>query len=200
MVPRAAKEPPTGPAWVHEPKVDGFRLQAVRDDRGVTLYSRNGSDFTSRYPAIAEAVVTLRGGPLTLDGEVVAIGADGRHDFRALMAARSRGGVRVEFHVFDVMVLRGVDLRERPLVERRAKLDALLRKAALPIRLVDQYDDGAALLVAADELRMEGIVSKRKASPYVSGTTRHWLKTKTTSWRLANEKRGELFEKQRVRC
>ena len=93
-------------------------------------------------------------------------------------------------YAFDVLHLDGEDLRRLPLVERRSRLERLLRRARMPcLHLVEAFDDGQALLEVAERHGLEGVVSKRRDAPYRSGECRDWRKIKTQAWREANRER-----------
>jgi bifunctional non-homologous end joining protein LigD len=83
-LPRSAKEPPAGPGWIHEIKHDGFRILARRDDRGVRLFTRNGYDFTTRFPKIVEAVANLGVRSCVIDGEAIVVDEHGPSVFDTL--------------------------------------------------------------------------------------------------------------------
>jgi bifunctional non-homologous end joining protein LigD len=112
-IPRLRASPPTGEGWLHEVKLDGFRVQLHKHSRSAIIYSRNGADFTRRFPAIAAAVLALPVSSCVIDGELVAPGASGEPDFRALLHGRTRGAC---VYAFDLMEWRGRDIREQPLV------------------------------------------------------------------------------------
>src|SRR5262245_16636857 len=120
------KVPPSGAAWCHEVKYDGYRIGCrIRGGR-VTLISRNGHDWTSAYPEIAEAASTLGVREALLDGEVAALQPDGRTSFQALQ--HSGSGVRgsLVYFVFDLLNIDGENLEPRPLAERKARLKTLV--------------------------------------------------------------------------
>jgi bifunctional non-homologous end joining protein LigD len=99
-------------------------------------------------------------------------------------------------YCFDLLELNGRDLREQPLVQRRARLQALLARAKCNlIRFSDSFPDATALLSECSRRGLEGIVAKRKDAPYRSGTRSGWIKVKTSEWRAANQYRAKLFEK-----
>jgi bifunctional non-homologous end joining protein LigD len=108
-----------------------------------------------------------------------------------------RGRARaLRVFAFDVLHRDGRDLRALPLLECRRRLEHLLAKSRVPcLRLVEAFEDGEQLLASADRLRLEGVVSKRKASPYRSGEGRDWRKVKTRTWRVTNRERWRLFER-----
>jgi ATP-dependent DNA ligase len=192
-IPIARESVPTGDAWQHEVKLDGYRFQMVKQGRGVRLYSRNGKDWTDRMPGLAAAFLDLPCRSAVLDGELVFPDQHGVPNFDGIRSADERNLV---FFAFDLLHRDGNDLRALPLVERRRRLVRLVGGADIPcLHLVETFKDGAALLRAAERHGLEGIVSKRKASPYHSGPSRDWVKIKTAGWRAANRERWRLFEK-----
>jgi bifunctional non-homologous end joining protein LigD len=99
-------------------------------------------------------------------------------------------------HPLSFLHLNGEDLRPLPLIERRRRLEQLVRRAKVPcLHLVEASDDGHALLEVAERHRLEGVVSKRRSAPYRSGECRDWRKVKTLAWREANRERWRLFER-----
>jgi bifunctional non-homologous end joining protein LigD len=177
---------PSGDAWVHEEKLDGYRIEAVVVNSGrtpsVRLFSRNAKDWTHRFPDIARALAALPVASAVFDGEVVAAGAAGASAFQALQRSLEEGTAqRLRYHVFDLLQVDGTDLRREPLAERQALLREILRYRAprAPVRLVRRLSprrgDPIALACAAG---LEGVVSKRLDAPYLSGRHRHWLKIK----------------------
>ena len=175
--PSAAPKPPNGPDWLHEIKYDGFRLMAWRDDDRIHLYTRGGFDWVERYPAVASAVGSLKVQSCYIDGEVVVCDEAGKPSFELL---RSRQQDRIAFlYAFDLLALDGQDLRHEPLETRKATLASLLRKAPPGIALSEHLEgDGEIVFRQACRLGLEGIVSKRRNSPYKSGTSLNWIKSK----------------------
>lgn len=177
QLPLRVDAPPTGDGWVHEIKWDGDRCVAdVSADR-VSMTSRSRkSDYSADYPAIAAALATLPDG--IYDGELVANVASGG-DFEALRP----GCDDVVFVAFDLVECMGFDVRSKPLAERRELLDvatSLVRGApGARVALSPAFVDAPELLTYVRENGMEGIVSKRLASPYRDGTrSADWQKTK----------------------
>jgi bifunctional non-homologous end joining protein LigD len=159
-----------------------------------TLFGRNGGDFTRRFPRIAAAVLGLPTKSCVIDGELIAAGRHGQPDFLALLHGR-RAATCV--YCFDLLELNGRDLREQPLVQRRARLQALLALAQCDLlRFSESFPDADALLAGCSRRGLEGIVAKRKDSVYRSGTRSGWIKVKTSEWRADNRWRGEFFEKR----
>ena len=151
--PTLRKEPPTGLGWLHEVKWDGFRIQIHKDGKHVTLYSKYGADFTSRYPALVDAFATkCSTRACILDAELTAIDRDGHPDFGALLKRRLDSDVCV--WVFDVLSIRGQDMQPLPLITRRYKLDRVmgLHRSGAPLW---HLSSGAAF-----DLQSERVASK----------------------------------------
>jgi bifunctional non-homologous end joining protein LigD len=185
--------PPTGENWQFELKFDGYRVQLHKDGVGATIFSRNGADFSRRFPDIAAAVVGLPTRSCVLDGELIAAGRHGQPDFLALLHGRH---VPTCVYCFDLLELNGRDLREQPLVQRRARLQALLVRAdSKLIRYSEAFPNANDLLAECARLGLEGIVAKRKDAPYRSGTRSGWIKVKTSEWRASNRWRAKFVEK-----
>ena len=172
--PIVVTQPPAGPGWMHELKHDGYRLQIhVRDGR-VRLFTRNGADWTKRYPRIVEEASRLRE-PLIIDAEVVCLSDKGVANFD-ILHSRTADEKAVAL-AFDLL-LSGDDIRRQPLIERKNALRWVLRKAREGIQYVEATDgDGEKMFAAVCELGLEGIVSKRLNSVYRSGPSKTWLKT-----------------------
>ena len=175
--PSSAPKPPSGSDWLHEIKYDGFRLMAWRDGDRVRLFTRGGFDWIERFPAIAKAAAALKVQSCLIDGEVVVCDETGRPSFEML---RSREHDSVAFlYAFDLLALDGQDLRREPLETRKATLASLLRKGPIGIALSEHIDgDGEMVFRHACRLGLEGNVSKRRNSPYKSGTSLNWIKSK----------------------
>lgn len=161
-IPTLLDAPPEGAAWLHEVKHDGFRTIIIIERGQVPAYTRNGFDWTDRYKHIAGAVAALPCRAAILDGEVVVQDKHGASDFEALQAALSSRRGALIFYAFDLLHLNGKDIRDRPLIERRAKLKTLLREEPTGrLQFSEEFiGDGAAPFRACAEHRLEGIVSK----------------------------------------
>jgi bifunctional non-homologous end joining protein LigD len=186
VAPQLASEaatPPVGEHWVHELKLDGYRVQAHIDKAGkVRLYTRSGLDWTHRMPSVAREVGKLSVEGAILDGEVVVLSADGQSSFADLQAAFEEGAKHpLTYFVFDLLHLNGHNLRQQPLTERKAvlsqMLDSLTDQPA--VRYAQHLEsEGDPIFREACRLGAEGIVSKRSDSAYVSGRSKSWLKIK----------------------
>jgi bifunctional non-homologous end joining protein LigD len=177
---------PEGDDWLHEMKLDGYRILARIDREGVTLQSRRGNDWTSRLPSVAKAVAALGLEGAILDGELVVLGENGVSNFQRLQNSLEGGkDTACTYFVFDVLFADGEDLRAKPLSERKELLAELLRgrsKKGDRVRLSEHVTGGGATFFErACKLGLEGIVSKRAASPYESRRSRSWLKVKCLS-------------------
>lgn len=179
----ADKAPDSG-NWIHEIKFDGYRLQARLDHRTVSLLTRNGLDWTRKFPALAQAAATLKADQALIDGELVVEDPEGVSSFSLLQQELKSGRQdRLVFYAFDLLHLDGADLRKQTLQERKDALAALLKAAPAngAIRLSESIDEtGSVLLKHACRMHLEGIISKRSDAPYRSGRGHDWLKTKCT--------------------
>src|SRR6266566_7519324 len=168
---------PSGSQWLHEIKHDGFRVIARKDGARVRLYSRPGNELTYRFPLIVEALARLRSRSCIIDGEAVCCDDDGRPSFDRIRYRRHDGAVFL--YAFDLIELDGADMRREPLAARKATLASVLAKAAPGLRLSGHIEaDGPTVFAHACKMGLEGIVSKRKDSPYRSGRSPDWLKSK----------------------
>jgi bifunctional non-homologous end joining protein LigD len=183
---------PLGTAWIHEAKLDGYRIEAIRHaarqiqagQAPVTLWSRNARDWSARFPDVVQAITALPVMSAVLDGEIILPVRQGASAFQALQRSLDQPEVRgVHYVVFDLLHLDGVDLRREPLRTRQELLRALLRHrgARSPLRPVRRFGTRSGNpLAAACALGLEGIVSKERDGRYVSGRHRGWVKVKCT--------------------
>jgi bifunctional non-homologous end joining protein LigD len=181
-----------GDAWLHEVKFDGYRCQLQKAGKDVVIFSRNRREFSDRFPRIRDAVLMLPCRSAIIDGEVVACNEDGTPNFPRLHFRRYVD-LTLCVWAFDLMELNGEDLRPLPLLARKQKLGALLRRHKHPyVRYSEPFKDGEQLLVECGPRGLEGIVSKRKNAPYRSGKC-DWIKVKCAQWRETNRNRGDWF-------
>ena len=179
---RAIDAPPHGNDWIHEVKFDGYRIQAHLQGGRVRLLTRNGHDWTEKLGKVGDDLQTLSVRSAIIDGEAIVQDAAGVADFAALTSELKRGqSTRIVVMAFDLLHLDGADLRERPLLERKATLQRLLERTSMPDLLA--YSDhitgaAAAILAKVCEIGAEGIVSKRADRPYRSGRGGDWVKVK----------------------
>jgi bifunctional non-homologous end joining protein LigD len=165
-----------GPDWLHEIKLDGYRMHA-RLGR-VQILTRRGNDWTGKYPGIAKAIAGLPAQNAYLDAELCGVLPDGRTAFNVIQNATDTGEGSLVFFVFDLLFLDGENLMALPLVDRKARLEAFVVGAPEMLRYNDhQIGHGPALHRLACEHGLEGIVSKRTDGRY-EPDRRSWLKTK----------------------
>src|SRR5258705_10634651 len=126
--PTPGTKAPDSKNWIAENKHDGYRLIVQRDDKRVRLFTRNGYDWSDRYPLITKAALRNRNSSFVIDGEAVLLGVDGRSDFNGLHSRKHDH--EVEFYAFDILVSDGDDLRKLPLSMRKTNLARLLARRA----------------------------------------------------------------------
>ena len=176
------------PGWRYEPKLDGYRVIAfVAGDR-VRLQSRRGQDLTPCFPEIVAELAAPPAGQMIVDGEIVALGANGRPSFNALQnRAQLKGAAEIAaaqraspvvLVCFDLLHFAGLNLRPAPYSDRHRYLAQCLLPGA-HLQLVHASDDAEQLYAAALELGFEGIIAKRQSSPYREGRrSSDWQKLK----------------------
>jgi bifunctional non-homologous end joining protein LigD len=130
--PIGAAKPPSGTGWLHEIKLDGFRLMAQRHNVGARLLTRNGNDWTERYPSIVAAMNALKVQSCLIDGEITVCDGSGLPVFD-LLRYGSRIKPEAVLFAFDLLELDGEDLRPMPIEVRKHKLAQLVRHAGAPV-------------------------------------------------------------------
>lgn len=176
-----AAEPPDGDQWVHEVKFDGYRLQARIENGGVRLMTRQGVDWTGRFPGIAAALRKLPVKSALIDGEVIVEDEKGVSSFMRLVEyLKAAVHTRMTFVAFDLLHLDGRNVMERPLLERKDLLSSILRGHPDGALRFSEHlkGDPRQILAGACRLGLEGIISKRADMPYRSGRGMVWLKSK----------------------
>jgi bifunctional non-homologous end joining protein LigD len=179
---QSVERPPSGAGWAHEIKFDGYRVQLRIDDGKVSLKTRKGLDWTKKFGAIAEEAKSLP--DAIIDGEIVALDDHGAPDFAALQAALSEEDTGdLVFYAFDLLFDGAADQRDKPLSDRKKRLEELLTDRTAGegarLRFVEHFETGGdAVLKSACRLALEGIVSKRLDAPYRSGRGDSWTKAK----------------------
>jgi len=188
------QSPPSGDAYIHECKWDGFRAQLHKSGKQVHIFSRNGN-WLPRFKPLLEPLSRFPAKSLIIDAEFIALNDDGLPDFRALIGGQSHN---LACMCFDLMELNEQDMRPLTLVKRRQTLRNLFKTAAIPeLSFSEDYNDPEALLSRLNTIGMEGIVSKLKHQSYISGRNAGWIKVKCHAWRAANTTRNKLFSKNR---
>jgi len=189
---------PTGTAWIHEIKYDGYRLLISVGDGVATAYTRNGLDWSDKFKALVKAAAKLPAGCL-IDGEAVALDDDGKPSFQLLQSTLKGGGAPLAFYAFDLLVDQGKDIRKLPNIERKERLAALLEGVSPPILYGDHIiGRGEEMFEAVCKSGGEGIISKKASATYQGTRTRNWLKIKCiqrqefviVGWSESDKRRG----------
>jgi bifunctional non-homologous end joining protein LigD len=155
---------PDGDEWLHEIKFDGYRMHARLDRGAVKLLTRTGLDWTHKYPAIASAVASLPSRQAYLDGELCGVSPDGVTTFSMIQLASDSGNAAsLVFFLFDLLYLDAEDVGARPLIERKARLAALLSNVSSPLQYSDhQAGHGRAFHEKACAMSLEGRLEARR--------------------------------------
>jgi bifunctional non-homologous end joining protein LigD len=169
---------PAGANWLHEIKYDGYRVLLAVGGGKAKAYTRNGLDWSDRFAPIVAAASSLPGSAL-IDGEVVALDADGKPSFQALQASLKEGTGTYAFFAFDLLNLDGEDVTRLTTLQRKERLKAYLADQPPPIQYSDHVvGNGEKLFDSLCKQGLEGVVSKRADAPYRGKRTQNWLKTK----------------------
>jgi len=189
---------PSGSGWLHEVKYDGYRALVAVGGGQARAFTRTGLDWSDRFATIVAAFEEADLPPCLIDGEVVALDADGKPSFKLLQEALKDGGAPLAFFAFDLMEEDGEDLTGLSNRERKARLEALLKGVGEPIHYAEHVASGEKLFEALCREGYEGIISKRADAPYRGRRTQSWLKVKCTcrqefviiGWTTSEKQRG----------
>lgn len=181
----AASQPLAGPNWRYELKYDGYRAQVHMTAHGIRILTRNGLDWTQRFPKLAAELAAAVRTPCVLDGEVYAPDIDGRPDF-TLLCNQLNGLGNVRFGAFDILEIDGTRVLNLPLYLRRQRLAAAVPNSSSTIHLVGQSNEPDAVLAFAKQHSWEGIVAKAADSVYRPGH-------RATDWRKLKLKQRQEF-------
>jgi bifunctional non-homologous end joining protein LigD len=179
MLANSASELPTGPEWSYEVKWDGYRALAANEGGEIRLISRNEKDLTTEFPSIVAALKTLNASRYVMDGEIVALDAEGRPSFQALQHRRTKGYTLV-YYAFDLLSIEGESLLHQPLSVRRERLKSQLTGSRSRVFLSDLLPGSPAQIEQQiRRLGLEGVVAKRRDSVYEPGQRSDaWVKVK----------------------
>lgn len=172
---------PEGPDWIHEIKFDGYRIQARIDCGDVRLLTRQALDWSTKFATVANVLRDLPIDQAIIDGEIVSEGSEGVSSFSQLQQDLKEGrGENLIYYAFDLLYLDGYDLTPAPLEARKEALRKFLpRSKTAAVRLSEHFTEpGPMLLKHACQMKLEGIISKRRDAPYHSGRGGDWVKTK----------------------
>lgn len=169
---------PKGKEWIYEIKYDGYRILAFKENEKVKLLSRNNIDYTKKFKSICDSIKNIEQDCVVFDGEVVSFDENGKSDFGLLQKNIKSGKGDLYYVVFDLLALNNQDLRQLPLVERKAKLERLLYKSDENLMYSNHIDKGNECFKFAKKNNLEGIVAKKINSQYLGKRTDDWLKIK----------------------
>jgi bifunctional non-homologous end joining protein LigD len=169
--------------WVHEMKLDGYRIQAHLKNGIGSFYTRNAHEWSNFFPHLLDALEKLPIDQAIFDGEIVAMDADGRSHFQNLQNSfKQKHDQHFRYYLFDILYVDGTDLRDLPLIERKNILKEILQQAPASLIFSEHLEtDGKHFYQVACEHQLEGIISKLADAPYHSGRNDLWVKVKCTS-------------------
>jgi bifunctional non-homologous end joining protein LigD len=172
---------PEGNDWLYEVKYDGYRILAYLEGNRVRLMTRNGNDYTERFPEVASSLIDLAAGrAMVLDGEMTVTDDNGRTDFQALQNyMRHPTGKNLTYIIFDLLALDGEDFRQHPLIERKKALETLMEGTPKNLHYSQHIAGrGEECFQAARQANLEGIVGKKEDSVYSGTRNGDWIKLK----------------------
>ena len=170
---------PTGDRWLHEMKYDGYRTLIAVGGGEARAFTRSGLDWSDKFAGLVAAAAALSVRSALIDGEAVVLDAAGRSSFQALQNALKGSPELIDYYAFDLLELDGEDLTPLPLVERKAKLHAIIAGDKGRLRYSDHIrGSGEKLLESFCAAGLEGVISKKADGRYVGSRSGSWLKTK----------------------
>ncbi len=178
MLATLVDEPFDDPDWLFEIKWDGYRALCTIEQDSFSLVSRNGLDMLRRFPDLKDLAGAFASVPIVVDGEICSLDAKGRSSFQRLQEAM-RKPVGLTYVAFDLLYADGADLRSKPLEERKALLERMIRDDGLVLYSGHVLERGKALFASARKSKLEGIIGKKRSSTYQERRSRDWVKIKT---------------------
>ena len=189
MLASLSKQPFSDPAWIFEPKLDGYRIITYIRDGKVAMFTRNNNNVTAKFAALMPDLESQSASDLVFDGEIIAMDEKGKQCFQCLqdylssLRGAEKGAAKtfpLVYYVFDILYLNGYDLRAVSLRERKALLLSIL-KSTDQVKLMDYFtNSGETVYKAAVDNGLEGIVAKKLDSKYESGIrSDNWMKIKS---------------------
>lgn len=178
MAAQVVQRLPEGDEWMYEVKFDGYRALLLKNGDSVQIRSRNNKDLTRAYPGVRAAGLRLRADTAVIDGELVAVDANGHPSFQALQHRSAHPGHSILFYAFDLLNLSGKDLTGLRLEQRRAQLPNVINDSGI---LLSEELRGTPdrIIEAVQGLGLEGVIAKRKDSRYDAGQRNAaWVKLK----------------------
>ena len=191
MLPTLVRKPFSAQQWLFEPKWDGWRATCFVSEGEARFVSRRRNSLSERFPQLKHVGELIRANTAVLDGEIVALDTNGLPRFDALRSPRAN--TCIVFYAFDLLYLDGFDLTACPLIKRKELLRSILPKDNTGrIRFTDHISaNGERLFEKLEELKLEGMLMKRKDSVYAFVRCRDWLKVRTSAGRVTMQKRIE---------
>jgi bifunctional non-homologous end joining protein LigD len=170
---------PTGERWLHEMKYDGYRAEIAIGGGVARAYTRSGLDWSEKFGGIIEEAAKLQVRSALIDGEAVVLEPGGRSSFQALQGALKGAPDDIDYYAFDLLELNGEDLTQLPLIERKAKLRAIIPDGNDRLRYSEHIEgNGEKLLHSFCDAGLEGVISKLSTARYIGSRSGGWLKTK----------------------
>jgi bifunctional non-homologous end joining protein LigD len=166
---------PAGERWIHEIKFDGYRVQVHLANEAVKIFTRRGNDWTKRFKKVAHDAWRIKAASAVIDGEIVVPAADGTTDFSVLQNELKGTSKAIVLVAFDLLYLNGQEIRNEPLVRRKAELKKII--AGTDVQFSESFEiEGREMFAHACKLGLEGVVSKVRDSAYASGRGNNWVK------------------------
>jgi bifunctional non-homologous end joining protein LigD len=191
---------PSGDAWLHEIKFDGYRILISVGGGRAIAYTRSGLDWSGKFAGVVDAASKLDVSAALIDGEAVVLDEKGRSSFQLMQGAWKNGRAKIVFYAFDLLERDGEDLTALPLFERKkALLKIFGRRQTGVLRYSDHIvGEGAELFAQACANGLEGIIAKKAGARYVGARSEAWLKIKClkrqefiiAGWTTSDKKRG----------
>lgn len=178
---KLAKDAPDGEEWLHEVKFDGYRMLCRIANAKARFISRNGHDWTKRFPELATAAADFPVEEAMFDGEVVAVDESGLSHFQKLQNVFQTGQTeKLLYYVFDLLYLNGHNLKDLPLEKRKSIIETLFKSRVPAAIRYSEHLDGSGEMIFKEACRQhwEGIISKRRGSSYRPGRGLDWIKVK----------------------
>jgi bifunctional non-homologous end joining protein LigD len=188
------KIPFSGESWLFEPKWDGFRAVCYLEDGMVRFVSRNQRSLTEKFPELQSIAKELRATAAVLDGEIVAVDAEGMPSFDRLRSRKRDSDFAVVYYAFDLLYVDGCNLMDQPLLDRKRALRKVLSKRISRVRYTDHVlRNGEVFFKELEKHGLEGMVAKRIDSHYLGGRTQAWLKIKTQAGKNEMQRRSRAW-------
>lgn len=180
QIPFEVLSPPVEKNWLHEIKFDGIRLQVHIENTVLKLFNTHGDDVTELFPTLNESIKEIKVKSAILEGEAVILDKQGKSQFQHLQKAlKFKEDMQVKIFFFDLLYLNGVDFRKKTLIDRKTELESIIPTIHPRLRFSNHvFKDPETFFDINCKQQLEGVMSKVASSPYVSGKSTYWCKTK----------------------